>query len=135
MTIEKWSPLYLWRAWDTEWQLAGQWSEKPLLSELVEGGALTLDYPGGHRTSWNVRDGQLISDYEMLKYILNPVSPFLPPDTSPPLASMLDPASWFDGRPIGLEPEVDESVWQADGGVADHLPACAECGTAVAGAM
>lgn len=69
-TVEKWSPLYLWRAWDSDWQLIGQWSKKPPMWDLVEGGGLTLDLPAGHRMAWNVRGGELRPQWEYLEYIL-----------------------------------------------------------------
>lgn len=109
-TVEKWQPIYLWRGWDEDWRLIGQWSKKPRMDQLVEGGALTVDYPGGHRTAWNVRGGELISPWELVEYLLVPANPYFPDD---PIASddssLLDPALWIDGH---IPSELDESHWQ-----------------------
>ncbi|MET8648459.1 hypothetical protein [Nocardia aurea] len=61
-TIEKWTPMHRWRAWDTDWLLVGEWSERPLVESLPEGGALTVDYPTGLRDCWRVVDRRLIPE-------------------------------------------------------------------------
>lgn len=77
-TIEKWSPAHLWRAWNREWQLAGQWGKKPEMSELADAIALTVDYPNGRRDCWRVMDGQLVPERETLRKMSVWANPFLP---------------------------------------------------------
>ncbi|NUS44567.1 MAG: hypothetical protein HOQ24_12875 [Mycobacteriaceae bacterium] len=67
--VEKWEPGRLWRAWDADWVLVGQWDCKPPLDDLVEGGALTVDHPNGSRRSWLVREGELIDPATELRRI------------------------------------------------------------------
>lgn len=69
-TVEKWKPAHLWRSWDRDWQLAGQWDKQPPMSALVEGGGLTVDYPTGQRKYWRVLDGRLIDESQLLRPIL-----------------------------------------------------------------
>jgi hypothetical protein len=75
-TIEKRTPMHLWRSWDKDWQLAGQWDKQPSMSELVDAAALTVDYPNGRRDSWRVADGQLVPEPEFLKVMVwsNPLA-------------------------------------------------------------
>ncbi|MBF6515545.1 hypothetical protein IU421_14830 [Nocardia cyriacigeorgica] len=75
--IVKAAPRPLWRAWDREWQQIGQWHERPSANQLTEGGALTVDYPNGHRRAWRVINGELVDERELLKVFEWPSNPFL----------------------------------------------------------
>jgi hypothetical protein len=77
--IEKRRPLYLWRAWDADWQQVGQWDKQPAMSELVEGGGLTVDWPDGHRWSWYVRNGQLVRPMDLMPVLVLPSNPIFEP--------------------------------------------------------
>ncbi|MBF6326787.1 MULTISPECIES: hypothetical protein [Nocardia] len=62
-------PREVWRAWDRDWRQIGQWHEQPSASQLVEGGALTVDHPNGQRSSWRVIDGKLVTERELMRSV------------------------------------------------------------------
>ncbi len=79
--IEKCAPpvLPVWTSWSPDWKRLGQWHdyERPPVWKLAEGGALTVEYPNGHRKRWRVYGWRLVDEAELLKPILLWPSPFL----------------------------------------------------------
>lgn len=61
-------PLIQWRAWDWDFQLVGEWSERPAMSELADAHYVTVDI-GRRRDSFRVIGGVLIHEREFVQQV------------------------------------------------------------------
>lgn len=73
-------PRPLWRAWDQDSRLVGEWDEQPPFSALAEGDLVMVDYPNGFRKSWRVYGGQLRDEMDLMGVIIAPSNPYLHPE-------------------------------------------------------
>ncbi|MGW5519239.1 hypothetical protein [Nocardia africana] len=77
-TVEKYTPpaLPVWTSWDPDGNRLAQWHKQPYVSQLVEGGSLTLDYRG-LRKCWRVYGWRLVDEFDLVESIKVPQNPNL----------------------------------------------------------
>lgn len=66
--------LPVWTSWSPDLTRLEQWHERPHVGQLVEGGALTLDYRG-LRKCWRVYGWRLVDEFDLLASIKVPPNP------------------------------------------------------------
>lgn len=75
--LETVSTRRLFRLWDSEYRLIGEYRDEIPAEELIEGRNVTVDYSNGRRWSGRIHGGALVQDIEFLEVFQWPKNPFL----------------------------------------------------------
>ncbi|MFE3060676.1 hypothetical protein [Nocardia sp. NPDC059239] len=111
-------PLIHWQAWDLDFQLVGEWSERPAMSELAGAHYVTVDI-GRRRDTFRVFGEDLIHQRELLRPILVWRNPTLEPDDHS--AEVADIAARYAATAIPGDPDIgwagiQQALCAAEGG-------------------
>lgn len=75
--VETAPPRSMFRLWDSEYRLIGEWCDGIPEEEVVEGRNVSIDYGNGQRWSGRIDGGVLVQDIEFLEAFQWPKNPFL----------------------------------------------------------